>query len=293
MRCEEVTSRLDAFRTGELRRRESEEIIAHLSGCAACAHDLQGIEEIAADLARLRVKAPAGILRRVKEESSNRYASVKTDLGTVWVAYNVRGITRIDPSGGDPASFEGICEKYLGHRPVKAEMPPVYANAIRQAASGQSPSTVRVDFSGLTSFEQTVLKLLRQIPRGEVRPYSWLAREAGNPAAVRAVGNAMAHNPVPLLLPCHRVVPAAGGIGKYAFGTPLKRALLMKEGAPVSEMERYAGEGVRFIGCRSTGIYCFPTCRDARRVRQKNRILLASAAAAAEAGFRPCRHCRP
>jgi O-6-methylguanine DNA methyltransferase len=293
MRCEEVSRRLDAFRTGELRSRESEEVVAHLSECRACEVDLQGIEEIAADLLRLQVRAPSGILQRVKKENSGRYAAVQTALGIVWVACNARGITRIDPSGGDPASFEEICEKHLGHRPVKGEMPPAYANAIRKAASGQSPSTVRVDLSGLTTFEQTVLKLLRQIPRGEVRPYGWLAREAGNPAAVRAVGNAMAHNPVPLLLPCHRVVPSAGGIGKYAFGTPLKRTLLMKEGAPVSEMERYAGEGVRFIGCRSTGIYCFPTCRDARRVRQKNRILLASAAAAAEAGFRPCRHCRP
>jgi len=293
MRCEEVSRRLDAFRTGELERRENEVVIAHLSECRACAVDLQRIEEIAVDLMRLQVQAPSNILKQVKAEQVDRYAAVKTALGIVWVAYNVKGITRIDPSGGDPASFEKICEKRLGHRPVKGEMPPVYANAIRKAASGQSPSTVRVDLSGLTSFEQTVLRLLRQIPRGEVRPYSWLAREAGNPAAVRAVGNAMAHNPVPLLLPCHRVVPSTGGIGRYAFGTPLKRTLLMKEGAPVSDIERYAGEGVRFIGCRSTGIYCFPTCRDARRVQEQNRILLASAAAAAEAGFRPCRHCRP
>ena len=85
--------------------------------------------------------------------------------------------------------------------------------------------------TGLTTFQQKILRLLQTIPRGEVRTYAWLARKAGRPRAARAVGNVMAGNPVPWLLPCHRVVPSQGGVGNYAFGSKMKRDLLHREGA--------------------------------------------------------------
>jgi hypothetical protein len=103
----------------------------------------------------------------------------------------------------------------------------------------------------------------------------------------------MARNPVPLVLPCHRVVPTTGGIGNYAFGSELKRSLLAREGVALDELDELARQGMRYIGCRTTGIYCFPTCRDARRTRPANRIPLPGHEEAARAGFRPCRHCCP
>lgn len=293
MRCEAVLKFLDGFRTGELNRREHEQVHAHLAGCPDCARELAEIEGLAADLVRLQVEAPAGILARVQERTDDHYAAVDTDLGRLWVGFNPRGVAMLDLGGRDSASFEDRYWKRFGRRPLPAELPERYVRAIRKAVAGDSLSAVRVDLSRLSAFEQSILMLLRQIPRGEVRPYSWLAREAGRPKAIRAVGNTMAHNPVPLLLPCHRVVPAAGGIGGYAFGTALKRTLLTREGAPVDEIEQYARDGVRYIGCTSTGIFCFPTCRDARRVQPQNRVLLTSAAGASEAGLRPCLHCRP
>ena len=293
MGCDAVLKRLDVFRTGELKRAEQAEVLAHLSQCPECTRELAGIGELAADLGWLQVRAPSGILAHVQERAGERYSSVETDLGRLWVGFNAHGVTMVDLGGSDSSSFEDLYRKRLGGRPLRGELPESYARAVKSAATGNPPPTVRVDLSRLSAFEQTVLTLLRQIPRGEVRPYSWLAREAGRPRAVRAVGNTMAHNPVPLLLPCHRVVPAAGGIGRYAFGTSLKRALLAREGVPVDELEKYANEGIRYIGCKSTGIFCFPTCRDARRVQVRNRVLLASGANARAAGFRPCRHCRP
>ena len=69
------------------------------------------------------------------------------------------------------------------------------------------------------------------IPRGQVRPYQWLAQEAGKPGAARAVGSTMANNPVPLIVPCHRVVRADGSIGQYSLGgVENKRLLLAVEG---------------------------------------------------------------
>ncbi len=223
----------------------------------------------------------------------DKYGRVDTELGVVWVAFNSRGITMVYPGAG---SAERFAQVYLSRRSREAlpsAVPAHYATLIRDAGEGKAPRRLPLDLDGLTPFEQKALLLLQSIPRGEVRPYFWLAREAGSPKAVRAIGTVMARNPVPLLLPCHRVVPAHGGVGNYAFGSDMKRNLLEREGVPVEELEGFARMGVQYLGCRSTGIYCFPTCRDARRMKPENRLFFRSADQAAGSGYRPCRHCRP
>jgi methylated-DNA-[protein]-cysteine S-methyltransferase len=83
-------------------------------------------------------------------------------------------------------------------------------------------------------FRRSVLETLhREVHRGEVVTYGALARQAGNPRAVRAVGTACATNPVPIVVPCHRVLPASGRLGAYGGGPERKRALLALEGASV------------------------------------------------------------
>jgi methylated-DNA-[protein]-cysteine S-methyltransferase len=80
-----------------------------------------------------------------------------------------------------------------------------------------------------TPFRLRVWEQLRQIPYGQVISYGELARRVGKPTAARAVGGANHHNPIPIIIPCHRVV-AADGLGGYGGGTPLKRTLLALEG---------------------------------------------------------------
>lgn len=95
-------------------------------------------------------------------------------------------------------------------------------------------------------FERQVLDELRRIPSGQTRTYGEIAQRLGRPEASRAVGNACAHNPVPIVIPCHRVVPARGGIGRYSGGGGelTKRRLLSREGAlsPDSSIETDKGE---------------------------------------------------
>ena len=87
-----------------------------------------------------------------------------------------------------------------------------------------------------------------EIPRGEVRPYGWIAAEIGRPKAVRAVGTALGHNPVPLIVPCHRVVRSDGMIGQYSLGGPEnKRTILAGEGVDPDELEALARAGVRYL----------------------------------------------
>ncbi|MFQ5916491.1 MAG: methylated-DNA--[protein]-cysteine S-methyltransferase [Candidatus Binatia bacterium] len=94
-----------------------------------------------------------------------------------------------------------------------------------QLRSFSTPS----DLSGLPLFTQAVLRITAKIPYGEVRSYRWVAERLGKPKATRAVGNALARNPIPIIIPCHRVVRADGSLGGYALGLDWKRKLLELE----------------------------------------------------------------
>ena len=293
MRCKEACDLLDAYRTGELIQNDVRLVSQHLEECSECSGELRSIERLAALARGARTAAPAGLMRGVLDETADRFGVVATEIGDALVAFNQRGIAMVHVGRMGQAEFEAHYERRRGRQCHPGAVPEEYARAVRQAAAGQQTESLPMDLEGLAPFEQEVLRLLRKIPRGQVRPYRWLAREAGRPKAVRAVGNTMARNPIPLLLPCHRVVPSQGGVGNYAFGSRIKRDLLSREGVPLDELDELARKKVRFIGCRSTGIYCFPTCRDARRMLPSNRVPLADEAAAGRAGYRPCLHCRP
>jgi O-6-methylguanine DNA methyltransferase len=142
--------------------------------------------------------------------------------------------------------------------------------------------TVPVDLSGVPEFQRRVLGTAAAIPFGQGRPYAWIARRIGHPRAVRAVGTALARNPVPLIVPCHRVWRSDGGLGGHLFGLEVKRRLLALEHAtPVLE------------GCASTRIVCRVGCVHGRRMRPENRVIFGSVEDARSVGYRPCKVCRP
>jgi len=87
-----------------------------------------------------------------------------------------------------------------------------------------------LDMGSFTEFERSVMKKAMEIPKGKVATYGGLANAAGRPKAVRAVGNAMARNPIPIIVPCHRVIKSDRTIGGYAYGNERKMAILKAEG---------------------------------------------------------------
>ena len=142
--------------------------------------------------------------------------------------------------------------------------------------------TVPVDLAGVGAFQAKVLAAAERIPFGEARAYAWVAGRAGHPRAVRAVGTALGTNPVPILVPCHRVLRSDGAVGGYIFGTELKRRLLaIERTTPLLE------------GCATTRIVCRVGCAAARRMRPSSRVVFASVDDARSVGYRPCRLCRP
>ncbi len=99
-------------------------------------------------------------------------------------------------------------------------------------ASGRYANlALHIDWDRLTPFRRAVLEETMRIPAGETRSYGWLAQKVGNPRAARAVGRVMATNPLPLVVPCHRVVGSDGGLTGYGGGLAMKETLLRLEGA--------------------------------------------------------------
>jgi O-6-methylguanine DNA methyltransferase len=250
------------------------------------------IQRLERDLRALgQVRAPAAIADAVVARLGLRdgYARLDSAIGPVFVAFDARGVRAVRRSASARA-FEADCRRELG-RAVHPAAPPAWlSGALVAGRPGRHP---RVHLEGLSEFEQAVLRKALEIPAGEVRSYAWVAREIGRPAAVRAVGSALGRNPVPLLIPCHRVVRSDGTISDYIFGPSTKRALLRREGVDAEALVRLGRQGVRYLGSDTTRIYCFPTCRAARRITPRHRVPFRSERQASTAGYRPCRLCRP
>ncbi|MDQ3809875.1 MAG: MGMT family protein [Chloroflexota bacterium] len=229
-----------------------------------------------------QVHAPATLVDRVLDRLAlgDEYALLDTLLGPLYVAWNREGISAV-MRAPEPDIFEQRFRARFGR-------------SLRRAREVPCDLGDRFDLRGLTEFERAVLLKAREIPRGEIRTYGWIASEIGRPAAVRAVGSALRKNPVPVFIPCHRVVRSDGYLGDYALGgNSAKRAILSAEGVEPDELERLAQAHIRFIGNRATGVFCFTTCQVVRRSGRDDRVLFRSRAAASAADFRPCSACRP
>ncbi len=247
-------------------------------------------------LRSLRRAAPDGLVDRALVEIglADAFAILPGPIGPLYVAWNGLGVSMVGLATDADAFAHELGRATL--RPVIAadRLPDALRRRIERRLAGDRRVEVPLDWRGRGGFERAVWAKALEIPRGEVRPYGWIAAEIGSPRAVRAVGTALGHNPIPLIVPCHRVVRSDGTIGQDSLGGPEnKRELLASEGVDLKELAGLAASGVRYLGSDTTGIYCLPTCRHARRITRGHRVAFGSSAQAATAGYRPCRDCRP
>ncbi len=178
------------------------------------------------------IKAPSSVLENVLNEVGlgDEYAELATPLGPVFVAWNRLGVSAVMKTASEDEFEARFFERF--HRSPRP-------------ASDGIPTTLgdTFDLRSVTEFERAVLLKAREIPRGEIRTYAWIADQIGHPAAVRAVGSALRKNPVPVLIPCHRVVRSDGHIGEYALGgSANKRAILAAEGVQAESVSRLVRE---------------------------------------------------
>jgi methylated-DNA-[protein]-cysteine S-methyltransferase len=157
-------------------------------------------------------------------------AAVDSRHGRLWIAWSSIGITGLTPVFASP-TVESFLHRHRRVSYQASSLPRSLETDIDTALNSGVAQGIVFDLRGLSEFQQSVLETCATIPVGVVRPYGWVADELEKPGATRAVGTALAKNPIPLLIPCHRVVKADGSIGNYAFGSEMKRDLLIGEGA--------------------------------------------------------------
>jgi O-6-methylguanine DNA methyltransferase len=252
--------------------------------------------DLEAAMAGLLVTAPPTLAPSVLADVglADRFARFDSPIGPLIVAWNGIGVSAVE-AADDDGSFVANHLARTGRRAYAAErLPASLAGAIARRLGGDRRVRIDLDLRGHTDFERDVWHKALEIPRGEVRPYGWIAAEIGRPKAVRAVGTALGHNPVPLIVPCHRVVRSDGMIGQYSLGGPEnKRTILATEGLDPDALETAARTGLRFVGSDTTHAVCLPTCYHARQITTAHRRAFRSMASAIAAGYRPCRDCRP
>ncbi|MBN2046074.1 MAG: methylated-DNA--[protein]-cysteine S-methyltransferase [Anaerolineales bacterium] len=167
------------------------------------------------------------------------YANMQTALlDQIWIAASDNGICclRFDE---DSASFIS----HLAKRVITGEAPSIihseaetkcYQDAILAYLEEKTPipESLRVDFHQLTSFQQQILEIVRRLPMGSTTTYGEIAEQIKNPNASRAIGQVLRRNPIPVIIPCHRVISSNGTLGGYGgvIGSKRKITLLKHEG---------------------------------------------------------------
>ena len=152
-------------------------------------------------------------------------------VGELLVAATHRGVCRISFDAEPEAELEWLARAY-GARVLRAPGPVDRTRReLDEYFAGQRRAfDLAVDLSALPSFQQLVLDELRRVPYGATNTYGGLAARIGKPRAARAVGGALNRNPVPIVVPCHRIVGASGSLVGYAGGLERKERLLALEG---------------------------------------------------------------
>ncbi|MSQ23915.1 MAG: MGMT family protein [Chloroflexi bacterium] len=155
------------------------------------------------------------------------YLVTETSAGPLFVAYRERQIC-MSMLASDAEHFRSECHRRLGDRPDAAD-DSILRRKVDARLLGDHP--LDFDLSPYTDFQRSVLQAVAAIPRGQVRSYGDVAAEVDHPGAARAVGEVMRTNPIPVLIPCHRVVRAGGAPGNYSPRPEIKRQFLIEEGA--------------------------------------------------------------
>lgn len=249
-------------------------------------------------LAEVRAEANPGFAERLRGELRGLQARATENLwwfdmelpvGTIRLVHDEQLVHLVD---NDVRRYELRAKHELGFAPQHAESKRL-RTAAEQVFAGRKRGSDIAFLGELTPFQQSVLRATSRIPRGGIRPYAWVAREAGHTGAVRAAGTTLAHNPVPFIVPCHRVVHTDWSLGKYsAGGAEVKYSVLQMEGMTERRLE-WIQHAPKFVGQMDSMEFCLAACTGLDESDPANLKGFRSPDEALEAGFAPCDECRP
>ena len=252
-----------------------------------------GDEVVEALLRRSRGKINTALKRLRRPEAA--VGVVKSSLGDLLVAMSKRGVVLTHYIHDDRDIAATLANLRLQFDPVEDHrtVREVGKEVSRYVAGDAKALHQHVDLTlAGNAFQKKVLDGLQTVPRGALVSYQALGASVGSAKAARAVGNALHNNPVPIYVPCHRVIAADGRIGGYVGGAACKLQLLRSEGFAV-DGDTANIPGTTVWGYRGTKIYCRPGCRIAAHGERARLVFFANPEEARRAGMRPCKICRP
>ena len=219
------------------------EMRIHGRGCADCK---QALEEMLAFNVRLESRDATAqtnsnalnLLRSSIEEMVAYVGELQAPWGKLGVAVTDRGVTRIEFGASADRTAELVAGDGLIPEPATGELAPLERELDEYFEGQRKRFDIATDLRTKNSFLKAVLGRTAQIPAGSYSTYGGVAADIGNPRAYRAVGNALGSNPIPIIIPCHRVLASGGAIGGYGGGLSIKRFLLELEGAELSARAR-------------------------------------------------------
>ncbi len=158
------------------------------------------------------------------------YVTLETDAGWVGILGSTRGLLRTTLPQHSPQEILQLFGDRANRATLSTHLFEDLMERLRVYFSGHRTTFPdKLDLSGATPFQRAVWEVTRLIPYGETRSYSWVAEQIKKPNAPRAVGQALARNPLPIIIPCHRVIARHGRLGGYSGGVEIKKLLLQME----------------------------------------------------------------
>ena len=159
-----------------------------------------------------------------------KYITFNTDMGWLGILGSAKGLLRTTLPQHSAQEVRQLLGDRVNHAVWSPRLFEDLMERLRIYFSGHEATFPdELDLSRATAFQRKVWEITRLIPYGETRSYSWVAEQIDKPRAVRAVGQALGRNPLPIIVPCHRVTATNGKLGGYSGGVEMKRYLLFLE----------------------------------------------------------------
>ena len=306
--CREIEPELVAVGAGEASPTATDVVEAHVARCPACREELgryRTLDQLVTNMRRAPIPPADPALARAHLESRLAdlrrrlvaFGVFRSPLGPILIARSEEGVSMVEYLESEAAAASHLAH-LAGVDTVEDEgqTQALYRDLLDYLDGRRTRLEWPLDLRLASSdFQRRVLQVTSRLPYGAVTSYGHIAREIGEPRATRAVAQALRRNPLPIVIPCHRVIGSSGDLTGYAGNkVGLKQRLLTLEGVPVAgdgalHIERQA----MYVRYEALSEYCLPTCGSLPSTPLAELTLFGSRQRAEAAGLTPCSDCRP
>ena len=302
--CRDLEPDLVAAAIGEAGAAATERVRDHVDRCAPCRDDFTRYRQIEGVCEGLRQAPPTAEEARSRRNLACQLADLKrrivsyaifpSPLGNILIARSEDGVSVVEYLGQGKSIAASRLREIANVEPVEGGDVEQYQRELLEFLEGRR---TRLDWPldlrfARGDFDRMVLTAAARIPYGAVTSYAKIASEIGKPSAARAVAQALRWNPLPLVVPCHRVVGSSGMLTGYAGDKlGMKRQILAVEGVPTAK-ERVTRDTM-YVRYKDDSEYCVPTCGSLSKKSLAELTLFGSRGHAEASGLGPCTTCRP